>query len=86
VAWGGGNPANAPQNWRGYCWKCGDINGDGNLTVGDIVDIYGYLRPVSGVGLGDWNMDGFETVGDLVDVYSAIKNTYGTGPCPSSCP
>jgi hypothetical protein len=86
LAWGGGNPANAPQNWRGYCWKCGDVNGDGLLTVGDIVTVYGNLKPASGVGLGDWNMDGLETVGDLVDVYSAIKNTYGTGPCPSTCP
>jgi hypothetical protein len=87
LAWGGGNPANAPQNWRNCYWKYGDVNGDALLTVGDLVDLYGNLKPPSGVGLADWNMDGLETVGDLVDLYTAIKGPPSQiGPCSGPCP
>jgi len=82
LAWGSGNPADAPQNWRGLCWKCGDVNNDGFVTAGDVIAVFGYLKDATSNGEGDANMDGFETAGDVIKVFGDLKSGNGCTLCP----
>jgi len=84
LAWGGGNPANAPQNWRNACWLCGDVTGDGFVTFGDVSATFNYFKDATSNGEGDINMDGFETFGDVTTMFSLFKSGPGCGSpgCP----
>ena len=58
------------QSWSFYVYLCGDCNGDGKITVSDVVYEINYLfkggsAPVPLVA-GDVNCDGKETVSDVV--------------------
>jgi len=58
------------QSWSFYVYLCGDCNGDGKITVSDVVCEINYLfkggsAPVPLIA-GDVNCDGKETVSDVV--------------------
>jgi hypothetical protein len=58
------------QSWSFYAYLCGDCNGDGKITVSDVVCEINYLfkggpAPIPLIA-GDVNCDGKETVSDVV--------------------
>ena len=80
----GTNPGVSPQNWRNWCWKCGDVSipGDGYVSAQDVLDIYGYYSDlVTNDGRGDFNMDKYESAQDVLDVYSLYSALQGCAPC-----
>jgi len=81
LTWGGGNPANAPANWRNWCWKCGDVTGDGLVTPGDVLTAFNYYNDATSNGEGDTNMDGLETPGDVLNTFNDYNSGAGCAPC-----
>jgi len=58
------------QDWSFYVYLCGDCNGDGKITVSDVICEINYLfkggsAPIPLIA-GDVNCDGKETVSDVV--------------------
>ena len=52
----------------------GDVNGDGNVTAGDVTALYNYLlnNDDSAIVNGDQNGDGSITSGDVTFVYNIL--------------
>ncbi|MFH0931365.1 MAG: dockerin type I repeat-containing protein [Candidatus Zixiibacteriota bacterium] len=76
------------QTWSFYVYLCGDCNGDGKISVSDVICEINYLfkggsAPVPLVA-GDVNCDGKETVSDVV---YKINYLFKGGPEPcKDCP
>ncbi len=81
LTWGGGNPANAPANWRDYCWKCGDVDGNGIVLPGDVLATFNYFNDATSNGEGDTNMDGLELPGDVLLTFNRFNGGLGCTPC-----
>jgi len=84
--WGAARWSN--QTWSFYVYKCGDCNGDGKITVSDVVCEINYLfkggsAPVPLIA-GDVNCDGKETVSDVVYKINYLFKG-GNKPC-QDCP
>ncbi|MFC1738233.1 choice-of-anchor Q domain-containing protein [Planctomycetota bacterium] len=77
------NTWSEPDSWCALCWRCGDVNGDGFVTFGDVVDTFSYFKDSTSNGEGDVNMDGFETFGDVIDCFNKFKS--GQGCTPAYC-
>lgn len=86
LAYGGGNPAAAPANWRGSCFKCGDADNNTLVTFGDVIYVYQLLQAASTTGAGDVSMNGLLTFGDVIQVYQQVQGALGCAPCPMACP
>ena len=52
----------------------GDVDGDGNVTAGDVTALYNYLLndDSSGIVNGDQDGDGYITAGDITTVYNIL--------------
>jgi hypothetical protein len=76
------------QTWSFYVYVCGDCDGDGKITVSDVICEINYLfkggsAPVPLIA-GDVNCDGKETVSDVVYL---INYLFKGGPKPcQDCP
>ncbi|MFC1737678.1 hypothetical protein ACFL1G_01340 [Planctomycetota bacterium] len=79
VTWQGWG-APLPQNWCNLCWRCGDVNGDGFVTFGDVIQTFNYFNDATSNGEGDVNMDGFETFGDVIAAFNHFKSGQGCTP------
>lgn len=80
LVWGGGNPANAPANWRGWCWHCGDVTGDGYVSFSDVQFVFNAFKGVAHpAGSADANMDGYESFADVQQVFNLFKTAVGSG-------
>jgi hypothetical protein len=76
------------QTWSFYVYKCGDSNGDGKVTVSDVVYDINYLfkggLPPVPYKAGDVTCDGKETVADVI---FKISYLFKLGPPPChQCP
>jgi hypothetical protein len=77
----------AAERPKGYPAKCGDVQGDQIVNVGDVVYLVSYLyrggpAPVCPSNRGDVNKDGIINVGDVVYLVGFL---YRAGPKPI-CP
>jgi len=81
LAWGGGDPAAAPQNWRGWCWKCGDVDANGAITANDVIVVFGYLQSGDTTGRGDADMNGAMTANDVIVTWNKLQSGNGCGAC-----
>ncbi len=64
------------------CCKCGDANGDGNVSIADAVYMIQYIfggGPAPCLGAGDVNCDGTVSIADVVYIINYI---FGSGPAP----
>lgn len=81
LTWGGGNPANAPANWRDWCWKCGDVDGNGLVLPGDVLAAFNYFNDATSNGEGDVDMNGLELPGDVLLTFNRFNGGAGCTPC-----
>jgi len=81
LAWGGGNPAAAPANWCGWCWKCGDVDNNGLVSFGDVIATFGYFKDATSVGEGDTDMNGLESFGDVITAFNNFKTIGSCAAC-----
>jgi len=81
LAWGSGNPANAPANWRGWCWLCGDVDGNGLVSFGDVITTFGYFKDATSNGEGDTDMNGLESFGDVINAFNNFKTIGSCATC-----
>lgn len=79
--WGSGNPANAPKNWLGYCWKCGDVDNNGYLSSNDIIVTLNKVKgsDPTNPGEADADMNGYLSSNDIIVVLNNVKG----GTCKS---
>ena len=59
--------------------KVGDVNGDGNVTIGDIVAVVNIIAGNTGnydLNAADANQDGTISVGDIVTIVNIISGNY----------
>jgi predicted lipoprotein with Yx(FWY)xxD motif len=77
------------ENGNGLCDKCfneeiahskpGDINGDGQINVGDVAKLYSHTRSIvlldeAQLALADINGDGNVNIGDVANLYARVRN------------
>jgi len=79
TAWG------KPLNWCGYCWRCGDVNGDCFITFADVSQVFTDFKTLNTTGRSDANMDRYLTFADVSLVFTKFKaGVTCTGAC--ACP
>ncbi len=71
---------------KGYYLLRGNVNGDGQVSLADIVYLINYLfkqgeEPIPDVGVGDTNCDGQTSLSDIVYLISYLFKQ-GSPPCP----
>jgi hypothetical protein len=73
------NTLGQPANWCGDCWLCGDVDGNCDVTFGDVLAVFSY-RDLADPN-GDINMSGEVTFGDVLDVFT-LRNAGGCASNP----
>jgi len=80
--WASLNGGVGPQNWCDSCWRCGDVDSSGDVTFGDVIQVFNDFKAGDTTGRSDQNMSADLTFGDVIAVFNLFKSGLGCTNCP----